>query len=277
MAMVLRPEDSSVLGKLVTITAVDGSTAMVSLHGGHVVSWRTADGREHLFLSDRATTVGGAAIRGGVPVCFPQFAGLGPLRKHGFARASTWVHTKASTFALDVAADAWDGWPYRCGLQLDVLLGPGTLTIMLSVTNVDVQPFSFTGALHTYLACDDIGDVSVSGLDGCTVHNGDRVNGSITFGDGLSDVDLSVLAAEGPVKVDGLSGASTGAMLSAQTGFSDVVVWNVGEELGAKMADLGDGQSRHFVCVEAAAVGTPIVVSAGSTWVATQTLAVLNR
>ena len=65
-------------------------------------------------------------------------------------------------------------------------------------------------------------------------------------------------------------------MMSAQTGFADVVVWNVGETFGAKMDDLGVGQSRQFVCVEAAAVGTPITIEPGSSWTGSQTLAV-NR
>ncbi len=30
----------------------------------------------------------GARCRGGIPVCFPQFGGFGPLAQHGFARNS---------------------------------------------------------------------------------------------------------------------------------------------------------------------------------------------
>jgi hypothetical protein len=32
----------------------EGASALVALHGAHVLSWIPADGREHLFLSDRA-------------------------------------------------------------------------------------------------------------------------------------------------------------------------------------------------------------------------------
>ena len=268
------PRDLSALGELASVAGPDGSTASVALHGGHVVSWRTAAGVERLFLSDRATTAGGAAIRGGIPVCFPQFAGLGPLPKHGFARTARWSQLGASTFALDVAADAWPGWPHRAALILDVLLGPGTLTTLLRVFNHGEVALSFTGALHTYLACRDVTAVTVHGLEGREIHPGGHVDGAIGFGDGSADVDLAVLAAAGPVRVDGL-GLDPGRPLScAQTGFPDVVVWNVGARLGAAMGDLGKGQWRDYVCVEAAVVADPIVVAPGSSWTGSQTLSV---
>ena len=82
----------------------DGATALVALHGAHVLSWQPADGRERLFLSDRAVFDGQAAIRGGIPVVFPQFAERGPLRKHGFARTAPWtfrgVNEDAALFEL---------------------------------------------------------------------------------------------------------------------------------------------------------------------------------
>ncbi|MEZ5219506.1 MAG: D-hexose-6-phosphate mutarotase [Ilumatobacteraceae bacterium] len=262
------------LGELVTLDGHNGSSVTVALHGGHVVSWRTADGRERLFLSDRATIADGAAIRGGIPVCFPQFAGLGPLRKHGFARTSTWRCSGPCSFELLVEPGDWPGWPYRATLTLEVLLGPATLTTVLRVTNTGDDPFGFTGALHTYLACDAVGSVHVRGLDGRSLLDGGVVNGSIEFPDPAHDVDLSVLAPTGPVRVDGLAGPDGPSLVAAQTGFPDVVVWNVGSTLGAEMGDLGAGQWNDFVCVEAAVVGTPITVGPGATWIGTQTLSV---
>lgn len=271
--MTSRPDPTASFGELITVTGVDGSSATIARHGGHLVSWRTADGRERLFVSDKAVAATGAAIRGGVPVCFPQFAGLGPLPKHGFARTSLWTRSGPSQLALDVAADEWPGWPHACSLTVDVLLGPGTLTVVLGVTNRGGALLSFTGALHTYLACADVTDVVVSGLDSCEVHGGGRILGDIGFGDGQRDVDLSVLAAPGPVRVGGMGDGA--ALLCAQTGFADVVVWNVGASLAASMGDLGDGQWRQYVCVEAAAVGEPVVVEPSVTWRGSQTLVVL--
>ena len=66
------------------------ATALVALRGGQLLSWIPADGRERLFLAERAEFAPAAAIRGGVPVIFPQFGDRGALRKHGFARVVDW-------------------------------------------------------------------------------------------------------------------------------------------------------------------------------------------
>ena len=256
------------LGELVRAVGADGSSALVALHGGHVVSWQTADGTERLFLSSKATAHNGAAIRGGIPVCFPQFAGLGSLPKHGFARTSTWRHEGGGQFALNVAPTAWPGWPHACRLELAVGLGPSTLTATLTVHNNGSEPFTFTGALHTYLACSDITSTHVHGLDGCAIHGGGQVAGDIRFADGTNDVDHSVLEPRGPVTV--------GELLCAQTGFADVVVWNVGKTLAAKMADLGPEEWRSYVCVEAATIGAPVTVLACGRWQGSQTLVVVT-
>ena len=52
-----------------------GSSAIVARLGGQVLSWSTPGGREHLFLAERAVFDGSTPIRGGIPVCFPQFGG----------------------------------------------------------------------------------------------------------------------------------------------------------------------------------------------------------
>ena len=77
----------------------------VYLHGAHVTSWKPArDHDERLFLSERSEFRAGAAIRGGIPVIFPQFAAEGPLPRHGFARTSEWTLDEVSAKAGDAVA-----------------------------------------------------------------------------------------------------------------------------------------------------------------------------
>ena len=50
-------------------------------YGATVLSW-IVDGTEKLFLSSKAILDGTKAIRGGIPLVFPQF-GPGVLQQHG--------------------------------------------------------------------------------------------------------------------------------------------------------------------------------------------------
>jgi len=71
-----------------------GDRLVVAQHGAHVLSWMAA-GRERLYLSPKSIMDGQAAIRGGIPVCFPQFNMRGELPKHGFARHLPWTVSPA--------------------------------------------------------------------------------------------------------------------------------------------------------------------------------------
>ena len=80
-----------------TLALPDGSHATVLLHGAHVLSWHAAGWGEQLYLSPAAglgALQSGQAIRGGVPVIFPQFELKGPdtsLPRHGLARQRAWT------------------------------------------------------------------------------------------------------------------------------------------------------------------------------------------
>jgi len=96
---------------VVSLATAAGAQASVHLHGAHVTSWKTPDGTERLFMSSASAFEAGTAIRGGVPVCWPQFAGRGPLGKHGFARTSEWtIDSMSSSEARDMA----EVQPPRC-------------------------------------------------------------------------------------------------------------------------------------------------------------------
>ncbi|MBP6308561.1 MAG: D-hexose-6-phosphate mutarotase, partial [Burkholderiaceae bacterium] len=157
-----------------------GDAVIVALHGAQVVSWQSG-GRERLYLSPKALFDGRSAIRGGVPVCFPQFNARGSLPKHGFARTLPWAlvpklvagasppgSDDGAQVCLQLCAtdDTRALWPHAFETVLTVSLQPRSLQVALKVDNTDVQPLQFTGALHTYLAVDDIAGARLNGLQG---------------------------------------------------------------------------------------------------------------
>jgi glucose-6-phosphate 1-epimerase len=73
------------------------TNAKICTYGAHVVE-ATVEGERLLFLSQQAVFEKGKAIRGGIPVIWPQFSNRGPLPSHGFARVRQWtVHSKTDT------------------------------------------------------------------------------------------------------------------------------------------------------------------------------------
>jgi glucose-6-phosphate 1-epimerase len=257
----------------VRLSAPDGACADVFLHGGHVASWQTPDGQERLFFSQRAQFGPGAALRGGVPVIFPQFAGHGPLLKHGFARTVTWQHLRDETghFWLEDSINTRAIWDHAFRLDLRVTVGGPRLRLALDVTNTGPQPFEFTAALHTYLRVDDIATVSVEGLEGLAYreHGVDGVQTETPLRI-TGEVDRIYWQVPGPVTV---TKAAQHVQVSAE-GFPDVVVWNPGPDKGATLPDLEPDDYRHMLCIEAAAIGHPVVLAPGAVWRGAQVITI---
>ena len=271
--------------RTVTLTARDGARAEVAPHGAHVLSWRAAgDERERLFLSERSEFRAGTAIRGGVPVIFPQFATVGPLPRHGFARTLPWTLVDAghdadgrarATLRLVDSEVTRPIWPHRFVAELTVTVGGQTLEIALAVTNPGDAPLAFTGALHTYLRVDDVARASLRGLRGhryrdSAAGGAERVDrdDALTVHGEVDRIYLDV-----PTALE-LCDADAPALAVAMTGFRDVVVWNPGAERAAALADLEPGGWMRFLCVEAAVVAEPVVLEAGARWRGAQTLTV---
>lgn len=155
------------------ITLPNGDSVRVSDFGAQVLSWRSR-GHERMFCSERAVVDGSAAIRGGVPVCFPQFNARGPLPKHGLARRTTWQYQSAEVqgeaitarWQWDAAAPLHTDFPHALRAELAVTLSADQLQITLSATNTGDTAFAFTGALHSYLAVQGADIAALHGLDG---------------------------------------------------------------------------------------------------------------
>ncbi|MDP3701326.1 MAG: D-hexose-6-phosphate mutarotase [Hylemonella sp.] len=258
-----------------------GDHLLVMLHGAHVVSW-VSGGRERLYLSPRSRFDGHSAIRGGVPLCFPQFNQRGPLPRHGFFRNLPWhadgppvlmPELARQSLRLPASAATRAFWPQAFEANLTLELRPGSLLITLDLHNTDGVPLGFTGALHTYLAVDDIASVQLDGLDGqaewdaLTDRHG-QAAGPLRFPD---EFDRVYVAAPGPLV---LHDGEERLRIEQSPGFAHTVVWNPGAEKGAQLADLPADGHAHMLCVEAAQVMQAIALPAGGTWQGWQRLSV---
>lgn len=154
----------------VQATLPSGDFVNVYLHGATVTSWKTSDGDEKLLLSTASALDGSAAIRGGIPVVFPNF-GSAPdnhqtseMPSHGFARNSTWTFAGSAeeedgagialNFTLssaDLIAKYQTNWPYSAELTYTVYLTEDNLAVHFSVENTGTEAIDFQFLLHTYL------------------------------------------------------------------------------------------------------------------------------
>lgn len=161
------------LGWPVIRAQAPGGGLVVTPHGGQVLSWSHA-GSERRFVSPESRFAADTAIRGGIPVIFPQFGTRGLSTRHGFARTRLWRLIEplspqggSITLALQDDKVSFAIWPHHFQMLLVASVTEGCLTIGLSVTNTDEKEFSFTVALHTYLRVSNVEAVCLHGLRGC--------------------------------------------------------------------------------------------------------------
>lgn len=271
---------------VVVLRAPDGAVAHVSPQGAHITSWRPAsDGRERLFLSGRTEFREGVAIRGGIPVIFPQFAAEGPLPRHGFARTMRWTledvveqnGVAGAILALRDSPATHAVWPASFLARLRAYLVDERLYVGFDVTNTGDTPFTFTAALHSYLRVNDIAGATLEGLRGVRYRE-TSAPGMLTLDEEdrlrpAGEVDRVYVDASAPL----LLRDDAGALQIEADGFPDVVVWNPGAQKAAQLADMEPGGERRMLCVEAAAVQRPITLAPGDQWAGMQTLRVLSK
>lgn len=262
---------------------------VVSLHGGQVLSWCPAGRGEQLYCSPLTVAAPGVVVRGGVPICFPQFAARGALPKHGFARNLDWEFldtappladalppVAAARFLLSDSATTRSIWAYAFALELTVTLGSGWLELTLRTTNTGNCAWSFSGALHTYLAVTDIRQVGLVGLEGVQYEDAllanalaNQLNEELRFS---AEIDRVYLDAPNRLMLQS-SGARR--LCIEQQGFIDTVVWNPGPIKAQALGDLPAKDWLRMLCVEAACVQRPVRLEPGQSWQGCQRLTVL--
>ncbi|XP_051151557.1 putative glucose-6-phosphate 1-epimerase [Andrographis paniculata] len=269
-----------------------GASAIVSLHGGQVRSWKTESGEELLFTSSKANLKPPGGVRGGIPICFPQFGSRGCLEKHGFARNRIWViednppplqGTDSSSGAvinllLKSTDDDMKLWPHSFEFRLRVQLNADNHLILTSrVWNVNGKPFSFSFAYHTYFSVSHISEVRVEGLETLDYLDGLRNKERLTDqGDALtfeSAMDRVYVGCPGPVGVFDHEKKRT--FLIKKEGLPDVVVWNPWDKKSKAIPDFGDNEYKQMLAVDAAVIENPVTLKPGEGWTGRVELAVM--
>jgi glucose-6-phosphate 1-epimerase len=252
------------------------ASAVLTLQGGHIMTYTPHGGKPLLWVSPNAAYEVGKAMRGGIPVCWPWFGShpQEPDRKlmHGFARTQPW--SLAGTRALDDGgtevrlvlrdnAQTWALWPQAFELELTATVGR-QLDVQCAARNPGSQPYQFTGALHPYFLVSAIREISITGLVGT-----DYLDKTEEFKRKSQSETLRISGWTDRIYLDTTSDLCIedpgfGRTLRiTKTGSRTTVVWNP-DVIAAEMPDVGAGQQQHFVCVETAnAVDDVAVVAPG--------------
>ncbi|GAA5921896.1 hypothetical protein JCM1841_000968 [Sporobolomyces salmonicolor] len=279
----------------VQLTLGQFSTAEVALKGATVFSY-IQNGVERLFTSSKSDVRKSdpAAVRGGVPICWPIF---GPppkdnvlyakLKQHGFARTSVWEYVESESkcigeqgvhavFKLDPtpAIQALFSLPFSLHYTVSLLPSGLTLSLRVSSPSSAIAPLPFQALLHSYFRLPEgvlPPHVRVTSLENLTfvdkvaggAHDTERRK-TVEVDGPKGEVDRVYYRAPNRLRME-WEGKS-GAVEVHKKNLADVVLWNPGPEKGAAMADMEENGASRYVCLEPGQVSSWATLDPGASW-----------
>ncbi|MEH0758282.1 D-hexose-6-phosphate mutarotase [Vibrio sp. 16] len=254
----------TVLSDNVTIVEVDQvkvvrvihekATAGIALHGGHVISFKPEGQEDLIWMSEQAIFDGKTALRGGIPVCWPWFGRIA-APAHGFARNSEWTllehreneHGVIIELGLMTSESTFSVWPHQFQAHLLIEISD-ELKVTLDVINTDEQPWTFSGALHTYLNIADIETAKTTGM-GAEYIDSLLDNKVCQGGDELVLTDTIDRVYTKPESVINVADGTRTISVENQ-GHNSAVLWNPWAAGAESMGDMQDDGYKTFLCVE---------------------------
>ncbi len=259
-------------------------TAIVAMHGAQLLSWHP-NGQREIFWMSPTTLAPPAAIRGGVPICWPWFGTQGmptSAMAHGPVRNRLWEVQNVDADDPERIRVTWvprTGGPaddplqqLAPGLQVSLHMEIGdTVVQTLRTRNNGTHDFALTQAFHNYFAVHDATQVPVIGLAG--LRYDDKLHAApmpapvhVQRGEFVleqaCDRIFQSASAQAVHRYTLQDRAWRRCIHVTTEGSQSVVVWNPGPNQARRMADLPEGEWRNFLCVETANAGSDVVVLA---------------
>lgn len=270
------------MADVVNLENSGGDSAEVHLYGATVTSWK-CNGQEMLFVSQQAVLNGTKAIRGGIPLIFPNFGPWDVGPQHGFARTSLWTLYQSpkeengetsAVFVLEDNETTRNMWNNSFKLLYKVTVGNNHLNTTMTIENKGDKPFDFTTLFHTYFKVPDVTQTTVSGLEDLTYI--DKVLGGRVCTESRKLVTVKSFTdrvyqnSPSEHKITNVGSRNCDLILWKEN-LPDTVIWNPWAQKAMTMSDFGDDEYAYMLCVEAGYVGKPFTLQPGKKFEAQQT------
>jgi len=249
---------------IATISLMGGQVLTFTPHGQPPILWKN----QHLDISPRA------ALRQGVPICWPWF---GPLNQnpvevtsqfnlneppnHGMVRDRIWELTSLSEDEDATNVVLTLRLP-ESGLAIAMHYRfNDRLTCRLVSYNQSKTPMNISFALHTYFAVSDIAHASLHDLDGVpyidSLERGAKhlQSGVVKFD---QEVDRIYYNTPALIRIKDAGWNRTISVESAESHSS--VVWNPWIEKSKRLSQFSPESYKHMVCVETAKVASDFMM-----------------
>jgi glucose-6-phosphate 1-epimerase len=256
--------------------------ATVFLQGAQLSHYQPTGQQPVIWCSSLCEYLEAQPLRGGIPVCWPwfgdptknpdvikqQFPNIEGLPAHGLVRGKEWqldsVDTSRPevtvlTLSLNVNGANEPLWPFNTELKLTLAIG-AELDAQLTISNCDVKPFSFSTALHSYLAMSDCEQASIEGLEDCsyldTVADDSSNNWIERKQNGPVRIDREIdrLYVSAPKRTHIIDQGWQRQLILDSTGSNSTVVWNPWIEKAKRLSCFDENAYREMICIETANV-----------------------
>lgn len=220
-------------------------TAKVALQGAHLFSWQPKHTKQDvLWTSEIEPFKMGNAIRGGVPICYPNFgAGLDGKQTpfHGTARTSLWEFVDYTVEENGVRL-VFQLLPVS---RVEMILGETCQIQFTHLTDMSSQV-----ALHTYFNLADITQTEVSDLPTLCFNSLTKSEQAVENPRKIAENVDCIYQIEKPITFIHDHGNNRKIEIEHQNA-SELVLWNPWQNTVSSMSDSG---YQKMVCVETARI-----------------------
>ena len=244
--------DATWEGRQVLILNQAWGSLVLSREGGQVLHYAPRGQGPWLWMSSTPKPLP-AAIRGGIPVCWPRFADEASdidLPFHGIVRKMPWQidAVDGNDEGVEIHISPAEAVDLQLFPRCVILASAQRLRVELITEHRGTTPVRFTQALHTYLAVQNTHSCRVEELTGARYI--DKMKG------GQEADQVGELAIRGPL--DRIYHSAVPLTLDdgnrrlriSKEGSDSSVIWHPGIE--GRPADVPEAELNGYLCVEAA-------------------------